>query len=538
MKKGLCSLLVIIWIAVLVLSGCSGSSSSTPDTTPPTVLSTSPTASTQKAAVMPVKAVFSEGMDSGTLTNASFVITKNSSIVAGTVSYDAATASATFTPSSSRLDYNALYSGMITTAVKDSAGNAMVSAYTWTFTTKTNLDIKAGGIFNVALQNDGTVWTWGENTSWGMGRTISTQSDPVPALVTIPTTTTIKSIETGNGHTIAVDADSKVYAWGTNGYGQLGDGSTTDRAAAVLVSMPSLSPGVFVDAVAASSVHTLVLTNDGKVYAWGHNAHGELGDGTTTDRPTPVSVPTITGVVAIAAGDDSAYTGFSLALLDDGTVWGWGTNANYQLAHDTAAGGCGAECFDYTTTPVQLHELSAIRQIAEGYAFGVAVDSTGKVHAWGDNTNGQFGNGSCGPSTSGFTPVSVMSDATTTFTGASHIAAGRFGSATEWYVLTIKTDGTVWGWGSNASGVLGDGTTGNMTPNCLNYPTITNLRTYPVQAIGLTDIVAISTGEDHSIALKSDGTVWAWGENTNNLLGLDASVTANPVLTPTKMPNF
>ncbi len=537
MNKALSSLMLSGLVAILVLSGCSGSSSSsTPDTTPPTVLSTSPTASAQKAAVMPVTATFSEGMDGNTLTAASFVVSKGGIMVTGSVSTNGSVA--TFTPSGSRLDYNALYSGLITTAAKDLAGNSLVSAKTWTFTTKTNLDIKAGGIYTVALQNDGSVWTWGENTSWGMGRTISTQSDPVPAPITIPTATTIKSIETGNGHTIALDADSKVYAWGTNGFGQLGDGSTTDRAAAVLVSMPSLSAGVSIDAVAASSVHTLVLTSDGKVYAWGHNAHGELGDGTTTDKSAPVSVPTISSVVAIAAGDDSASSGFSLALLDDGTIWGWGTNADYQLAHDTAAGGCGAECFDYTATPVQLHGLSAVRQIAAGYGFGVAVDSGGKVYTWGDNTNGQLGNGSCGPDTSTYTPGLVMSNATTTFSGASRVAAGRYGSATEWFVLTIKTDGTVWGWGSNVSGVLGDGTTGSMTPNCLNYPTITNLRTYPVQAIGLTNVTAISTGEDHSIALTSDGTVWAWGENTNNLLGLDPSVTANPVLIPTQVPNF
>ena len=322
-----------------VLYGCSGSSTSTPDKTGPTVLSTSPAHSSQRTAVMPIKAVFSEGMDSGTISASSFVVTKNGMPMMGTVSYDAAAASATYTPESSRLDYDTLYAATITTAARDSAGNALASAYTWTFTTKTNLDIKAGGLYNVALQNDGTVWSWGENTTWGMGRDIGlVMSDPIPAMVSIPTSTVIKMIVTGEGHTLAVDADNKIYAWGQNFYGELGDGTATTIRTPVLVSMPALSTGVTISAVAAGSYHSLALASDGTVYAWGHNVVGELGDGTKTDSTTPVKVSGLTNVIAIAAGYDQGSMGFSLALKSDGTVWGWGCNWDYELAHDNAAG--------------------------------------------------------------------------------------------------------------------------------------------------------------------------------------------------------
>ena len=542
MKKRVSSLMLAGLAVLFVLSGCGGGGSSnnpaTPDTTPPTVLSTSPTNSAQKAAVVPVTAVFSEGMDSSTLTAASFLMTKNGAPVTGTVSANGATA--TFTPTSSRLDYGALYAGTITTAAKDLAGNALVSAHTWTFTTKTNLDIKAGGLYNVALQNDGTVWSWGENTTWGMGRDIGlVMSDPIPALVSIPTSTVIKMIVTGEGHTLAVDADNKIYSWGQNFYGELGNGTATASMTPVLVSMPTLSAGVTISAVAAGSYHSLALASDGTVYAWGHNVTGELGDGTKTDRTTPVKVSGLTNVIAIAAGYDQGSMGFSLALKSDGTVWGWGCNWDYELAHDNADGACGAECFDDTATPVQLHGLANVTSIAAGYAFGAAVNAGGNVLAWGWNNLGVFGNGTCG-ATSTFAPSPALQSATTGTTplsGVASVVAGRIGNSQEAYVLALKADGTVWGWGNNNFGVLGDGTTG-ATVYCQGSANIPNLRTYPVQALGLTDIVALSTGEAHSIALRSDGTVWAWGSDSNSILGLDESVIANPVLTPTKVPNF
>lgn len=167
------------------------------------------------------------------------------------------------------------------------------------------------------------------------------------------------------------------------------------------------------------------------------------------------------------------------------------------------------------------------------------MNNSGNVMAWGWNTLGVLGNGTCG-TTSTFVPSSALVSAaspTTLFSGVASVVAGKIGSASESYVLALKSDGTVWGWGNNNFGVLGDGTTGS-TVNCAGFPNMPNLQLYPVQALGLTNIVALSTGESHSLALKSDGTVWAWGSDANSILGLDPSVTADPVLTPTKVPNF
>jgi alpha-tubulin suppressor-like RCC1 family protein/Mg-chelatase subunit ChlD len=261
-------------------------------------------------------------------------------------------------------------------------------------------------------------------------------------------------------------------AWGSNSQGQLGNGTTGGSTTPV-----SVSTLTGVSALAAGAEHSLAVKSDGTAWAWGQNNNGELGDGTTIDRLTRVQVSGITGASAVAGG-----TAHSLVLKSNGTVWSFGYNQNGQLGDGTTTQRASA---------VQVSGLAGVIAIAAGSDHSLALKSDGTVWAWGKNTNGQLGDGS---KTKRTAPVRSG-----TLTGIIAIAAGGDHS------LALKSDGTVWAWGYNFYGELGDGTTTN--------------RTSPVRVTGLTGVTGIAAGTNHSLALKSDGTVWAWGNNGLGQLG-------------------
>ncbi|WP_249351541.1 RCC1 domain-containing protein, partial [Corallococcus exiguus] len=232
----------------------------------------------------------------------------------------------------------------------------------------------------------------------------------------------------GDSHSVIVKSDGTVWALGSNGNGQLGDGTQTERRA------PVRAQGLTgVVTVATGDFFTAAVKSDGTVWVWGSNTFGQLGDGTATDRLTPVQVPGLTGVVAVAAGD-----AFTVALKSDGTVWTWGYNGYGQLGNGTTAG---------RLSPGQVPGLTGVVSIAAGgTGHTLAAKSDGTVWAWGRNGPGQVGDGT---STSRSSPVQVLG-----VTGVVRVAAGDFHS------LGLTSDGTVWGWGYNGPGQLGDGTGG------------------------------------------------------------------------------
>jgi alpha-tubulin suppressor-like RCC1 family protein len=265
-------------------------------------------------------------------------------------------------------------------------------------------------------------------------------------------------------------------SWGDNTLGQLGDGTVTLRTL-----YRDIAAGSDVVQVAAGRTHNLALRSDGTVWAWGLNDHGALGDGTTTDRLTPVQARGLTGVITqVAAGED-----FSLALRSDGTVWAWGRNDRGQLGRGTTSSG--------ELVPARVAVLNRVTKISAGRDFALALRSDGIVFAWGADWFGQLGNGA-----TSYSPVSVP----VKIAGLSQvtgISAGWDSSlATENSGISVVT--SVWAWGNNEDGQLGDGTlTGHPTPE-----RVTGL---PVSIAG------ISAGGQFAAVLATDGSVWGWGGN-------------------------
>ena len=234
------------------------------------------------------------------------------------------------------------------------------------------------------VKDDGTVWAWGNNSNGQLGdESVKSKNTPVQ----ISGLSSMTAIAAGDSHTVAVKSDGTVWAWGNNSNGQLGDRSTTPRYAAVQVSgLSGMSSGIVI-AVAAGHDHTVVLKNDGTVWAWGNNATGQLGNGNSTPSDTPVQVNGLSGVTAVAAG--FVHT---VALKSDGTVWTWGNNSKGQLGNGLTNG----VPID-SATPVQVSGLSGAMDIAAGYEGSVALKGAlkgdGTVWGWGSNSYGQLGNG-------------------------------------------------------------------------------------------------------------------------------------------------
>ncbi|MDT4992361.1 MAG: hypothetical protein QOH97_2253, partial [Actinoplanes sp.] len=221
------------------------------------------------------------------------------------------------------------------------------------------------------------------------------------------------------------------------------------------------------------------LNGTGTVASWGSNAMGQLGNGTTSDAKTPVQVSGLTAGTAVASG---LYTGY--AVRSDGTAWAWGYNTY---------GGLGDGTTTDRSTPVRVGTLTNVIAVAGASFTGYALKSDGNVWAWGDGADGELGNGGTADKHS---PVRVG-----TLAGVTAIAGSGEGG------YALKSDGTVWAWGNNASGQLGDGTTTS--------------RLSPVQVKNLTGVSAIAaaSGSQTAYAMKSNGTVWSWGDNFKGELG-------------------
>ena len=278
---------------------------------------------------------------------------------------------------------------------------------------------------STALDVDGNVWVWGLNYrgELGVGNT-NVQSTPVKVS---SLANSLKAVASGWIHTLFLKIDGTVWASGRNDFGELGDGTTTDK------SSPTKVPGLTdVEAISGGKYHSLALKSDGTVWTWGTNFSG-LGNG-TTQSTSPVQVSGLTNIIKIVS-----LQNHSLALKNDGTVWAWGQGDDGQLGNGSMAS---------SSTPVQVSGLNNVADIGSGGGHSIALKNDSTVWVWGTNINGQLGNGS----TQELLPVQLNLSKPVIA-----IAAG--------YNHTVVTlnDGTVWGCGYNGYGQLGGGSTADVT---------------------------------------------------------------------------
>ncbi len=325
--------------------------------------------------------------------------------------------------------------------------------------------------FTLLLKTDGTVLASGLNNSGQMGNGIPPSGDwdwqadflPVIGLENIV------AIVAGDSHALAIDASGNVWAWGDDAHGQLGHGATLSNT------LPSVVPGLsnIVQISATQGGTSFALDSGGNVWGWGLNYHGQVGDGTSTNRSTPVRLTSINDVQAVAVGTTWA----SMALKRDGTVWVWG-NVSDGLLGDGTSGAV-------SNLPTQVPKLENMIAIAGHTSHMLAVGGDGRVWAWGKNDTGQLG---LGTTTANLLPVQIPG------------LSGVKSVATSWgRSYAVSTDGTVKAWGWGGWGALGDGSWRDF--NQLS----------PKLVSGLANVVEISAGT-HTLARRADGSVWGWGQ--------------------------
>ncbi|HXW39021.1 MAG TPA: MBG domain-containing protein, partial [Acidimicrobiales bacterium] len=307
----------------------------------------------------------------------------------------------------------------------------------------------AGGAHTLGLTTTGQVEAWGSNRQGQLGDG-STDDADVPVSVAAPGGTVFSAVAAGSSHSLALTTTGQVLAWGSDVFGQLGDGSTDDSDVPEPVSAP---PGVTFVAIAAGGDHSLALSSAGDVYAWGANFAGQLGDGTTTSSDVPVQADTATGTdfVAIAAG-----TSFSLALTATGQVESWGFNGSGEL-------GDGSDTSSTTPTAVSVPSGVTVRAIAAGADHALALSSMGAVYDWGSDVFGQLATALV-DSAPVDSPIPVQPLGLPPLATFVAVAGGLDSS----YALT--STGVVWTWGGDPDGQLGSGPPGvnGVTPAALD----------------------------------------------------------------------
>lgn len=345
-------------------------------------------------------------------------------------------------------------------------------------------------------QRGGTLLSWGLNSSGQLGNG-STVNSASPVRVSVAQGTAITAEAAGCAHSLALTGSGQVLAWGLNDFGQLGNGTETDQAVPVRVSLPA---GTTVTAISAGCQYSLALTSKGQVLAWGRNAEGGLGDGGTADSdvPVPVALPAGVTVTKISAGSDHG-----LALTSAGGLLAWGFNNHGQL-------GNGTTTISDVPVPVAIPAGDTVRAVGGGAFHSLALTTSGQVLAWGDNADGELGDGS---TTDSPIPVVVRVPAGLSVTAVSAGAA---------HSLALTSAGQALAWGLNNDGQLGNGTIiDTASPVSVALPA------------GAT-VASISAGADHSLALTTDGRALAWGDNEAGQLGgaTTSALSATPVPVP------
>ncbi|MBA6153166.1 T9SS type A sorting domain-containing protein [Gelidibacter maritimus] len=289
------------------------------------------------------------------------------------------------------------------------------------------------------------------------------------------------SVSVGNRHTMALTPEGSLWAWGINSYG-LGDGSVHSNIP------KQIGTDTDYKLISTEEYSYLAIKTDGSLWGWGYNWFGQLGDGTNTNIEFPTRIGTDTDWDWVSSGHRH-----SVGMKTDGSLWAWGSNVKGEL------GNGGSENSHLPIQVVSQNDATKWKKAFAGWIITIAIKTDGTLWAWGDNSGGQLGDGT---TTTKRVPTKIGTD-----TDWEAIATGYQ------HVIAIKTDGTLWAWGVNNFGQLGDGT---------------NLQRLTPTQIGTdTDWKTVDAGLHHTLATKTDGTLWAWGLNGAGSVGDNTIINRN-----------
>jgi alpha-tubulin suppressor-like RCC1 family protein len=343
--------------------------------------------------------------------------------------------------------------------------------------------IGCGTLHTLAVKGDGTLWAWGDNYFGALGQGDWGPDKGRVSPVQVGSDTDWVAVDGGEWHSIALKTDGTLWGWGDNGYGALGVGLENHEIGKTVTASPvQLDAATDWAAASCGDLYTLAVKQDGAFFAWGYNGYGQIGVGYPLARCTPEQVGSVGGWMSVAGG-----TSWGVGVRDDGTLWGWGQ-----------APGLPASTVLPARAPVQIGATRDWAKVYAGRLSVMALKKDGSLWAWGANENGQLGLGDT----------------------AMHADPTRVGSSTSWaavaigsaavdggtHTLALKTDGSLWAWGSNGKGQLGLGDSIE--------------RHAPVRVGSASDWASAAAGGQCSFAVKTGGELYAWGKNASGELGL------------------
>jgi Secretion system C-terminal sorting domain/Regulator of chromosome condensation (RCC1) repeat len=334
----------------------------------------------------------------------------------------------------------------------------------------------AGGSHSGFIKSDGTLWGTGRNDTGQIG--VSPWVSNSNTLVQVGNENNWRAISSGSFHTCAIKTDNTLWTWGKNNVGQLGDGTFVQKTIPTQIGTDQNW-----SSVSSGYTYTMCVKTNGTLWAWGDNTYGQLGNNSILPLNSPTQIGTDTDWLSVSSG---AF--HTLATKTNGSLWAWGFNNSGQLGDGTSAN---------QIVPIRIGTDSDWANVSAGLYHSIALKQNGTLWTWGKNDSGQLGDGTTSQRNS---PTQIGT--------ATWIAISRGDSHT----VAIKSNNTLWSWGGNAAGQLGNGTT-NPT-----LPIITALLS-PVQIGTATDWQSVTSKVVHNLAIKTDGSLFVWGNNPYGQLG-------------------
>jgi alpha-tubulin suppressor-like RCC1 family protein len=332
------------------------------------------------------------------------------------------------------------------------------------------------------LFRDGNLWTWSVGTNGQLGNAdITGRSTPV---TTFAGGTNWKQVSAGSLHTAAIKTDGTLWTWGLGSNGRLGNRVNTGN---ISTPVTTFAGGTNWKQVSSGATHIAAIKTDGTLWTWGYSANGRLGNRVSTGN---INTPVTTFAGGTNWKQVSSGGAHTVAIKTDGTLWTWGNGANGRL-------GNGATTGNRSTPITTFAGGTSWKQASAGTLHTTAIKTDGTLWTWGRGYSGRLGNAN---NTDRSTPI-------TTFAGGTNWKQVSCGNA---HTAAIKTDGTLWTWGYGSLGILGNGeTTGDRSTPITTFAGGTNWK----------QVSCPGTQGSHTAAIKTDGTLWIWGNGNNGRLG-------------------